>query len=495
MCYVIKSDLWHHKKTKKALSSCIYIMSTSLATSSTSVIFVVGNTYKRISNASAKLDRSGRYKKVHDWTLYVDVQAGDPDLIQHVKFDLHSSFQPNSFTCSSPVNIIQPDGSRVSRFSTRQQSYGSFSKATIRILGRGGSTMSVTHTISLKRGGGKSDKKRFIENTSTRPFQYVKLNDKTTFGIELELSCSTGTQVDQISETIRSIANVPVNYYLGGSGHSEWKLVHDGSIVCNRNAPNCSKFELVSPILCGGEGLNEISRVLRSLQHLNCITVNKSMGFHVHVGVEGYTLQQLIKICKNFIKYEDAIDSFMPQSRRTGSDNSDRYCKSNKYALASHYVSNKERHNTFNSCRSINELCYLMNPEGRYYKLNLQNLASNRQETIEFRQHSGTSDFKKINAWIRFCVLFVTMSKRNVAPKCLKDSRGVEEEFDMLFEYVVKDRALKAFFVERRDQLSLGGDDACCTECSVGHECGGQCGVNPRREVSRYQWSGKSYYH
>jgi len=450
-------------------------MSTSLATNSNTVIFVVGNTYKRISSASATRDKTGRHLKVHDWTLYVDVVGGDPDLIQHVRFDLHSSFQPNSFTCSSPVNIITPDGSRVSRFSTRQQSYGSSpSPVMVRILGRGRSMMSVKCTPSLKRGGDKMGKKRFVENNVGKPFQFVKLDDHTTFGIELELTCSTGTPVNYVAETIRSRAILPVNYSIGSTraSGSGWNLVYDGSIACNRNSPNCTKFELVSPILSGGDGLQEVSRVLQSLQELNCIAVNKSMGFHVHVGVQGYGLSDLIKICQNYIKYEDAIDSFMPKSRRTGSKESNQYCKSNKYAVADRRISNKERNFILSCCRSTINLCNVMNPEGRYYKLNLQNLATNRQKTIEFRQHSGTSDFKKINAWIRFCVLFTTISKRNVAPKCLKSSRGVDEQFDMLFEYVVKDRALKAFFLERRRQLMRGGDDeSCCSDCVVGHQC------------------------
>jgi len=164
---------------------------------------------------------------------------------------------------------------------------------------------------------------------------------------------------------------------------------------------------------------------------------------------------------------------FMPPSRRTGSSESDQYFKSNRAAVGDKTVSNLTRNRTLSACGTTSELCRVMNPSGRYYKLNLQNLASGRQPTIEFRQHSGTSNFEKISTWVRFCMAIVTNSSQFKEPSALKKSRTLDEQLEMLFEYVIKDRALRDTF--RLRQTAVLGDnseaEACCSGCAHGGTC------------------------
>jgi len=99
-------------------------------------IFVVGNTYREIRRADAKLDRTGTYRKIHEWCLYLGVIGGNPDSIQSVKFGLHATFSPHSYICQCPIpiqyenptSIINNDDAgkigvprAVWRFQTRQQ--------------------------------------------------------------------------------------------------------------------------------------------------------------------------------------------------------------------------------------------------------------------------------------------------------------------------------------------------------------------------------------
>ena len=94
------------------------------------------------------------------------------------------------------------------------------------------------------------------------------------------------------------------------------------------------------------------------------------------------------------------MDSFMPPSRRTGSPECNSYFQSNRASV--HGQTNKQRHVVLANCCNIETLAEMMNKHGRYHKLNLDNLKTRRQPTLEFRQHSATLDYQKISAWVRF---------------------------------------------------------------------------------------------
>lgn len=79
---------------------------------------------------------------------------------------------------------------------------------------------------------------------------------------------------------------------------------------------------------------------------------------------------------------EAEIDKFMPASRRGGSNT---YCGS-----LIQFPDERIR-----SARNIRELQGLF--PSRYMKVNLQ--AYSRHRTVEFRQHSGTISFTKIENW------------------------------------------------------------------------------------------------
>mmetsp|Transcript_36235 Transcript_36235/g.73985 ORF Transcript_36235/g.73985 Transcript_36235/m.73985 type:complete len:462 (-) Transcript_36235:145-1530(-) len=448
------------------------------------VTLVVGNTYERLPDSVAKMDRSGSHLKVHDWTLHVDVVEGNPDLIQSVKFDLGSTFKPRAFTCRSPTNIVLPDGSRATRFKTRQQSFGSV-VAYVSVNGRGGAPYRKKHTVALRKNGSHSPPVRYSIPQPTRPLELVAVPDKK-FGIELELTSTGGVPREMVAQTIRSRAHVRVTVVEGyAQAHDPvegWKLVHDGSILCSRDFPDCTKFELVSPVLQGRSGLDEVRNVLASLAGISS-DVNKSMGFHVHVNVEDYCLASLKKFCQNFIKYEECMDTFMPTSRRTGSPESNQYFQSNKSAVIGPNASNLDRHKALAGCSTLRQLCEMMNPTGRYYKLNMQNLVTGSKPTVEFRQHSATSNYKKVNAWVRFCLAMVNNSAKFVAPKALKSTRTTNEQFDFLFQYVIKDRVICDFYKERRAELQNQRNSSSASGSTCCHGCANERGCQAKRRA------------
>ena len=172
------------------------------------------------------------------------------------------------------------------------------------------------------------------------------------------------------------------------------------------------------------------------------------MGFHVQVNVSALQLPQLINVCQNFIKYEDVLDRGQPPSRRTGSEASDKYFRSNCQSLDSFagLTDIQQRSDALATCLRTVDLVKSMNCDGRYYKLNLQNLVSGRQPTIEFRQHAATMNYEKVSSWVRFCVAFVTNSAKLKSPAPFAGHHTLEYQFQDLFQYVIKDRALHKLF-------------------------------------------------
>jgi hypothetical protein len=124
--------------------------------------------------------------------------------------------------------------------------------------------------------------------------------------------------------------------------------------------------------------------------------------------------------------------------------------------LTTTQLNNKDRNNMIARCTSFQDLLSCLNPNAdASYKLNLRNLISspsnNNKLYIEFRQHPTSKDKTTTTNWIRFCMAFVKNSARLRAPNPLKNTTSIEDEFDLLFEYVIKDRALRNFYREKRD--------------------------------------------
>jgi hypothetical protein len=455
--------------------------------------FIVGNNYKRISNQDAKRSRSGILKN-HDVEIFLDIINGNPDLIHQVTFHLGSSFEPEQFTCSTPVQkTITSHGIQVKvwRFSTRQQVFGSF-QTNIKIRGAGGSSGQSIHDVSFHRNSERDAHSQppsiFRESRFSKNFKMNRFPDNAKFGIELELTSSNHLDSNYISKQLqlkngRIGVDVIENYREGRRTTSNWKIVSDSSIVCSTTQPDCNKFELVSPPLTGGDGLQNVAIILQRMGNISPrLKVNKSMGFHVHVDVSTFSFAQIVKICQQFVKYEQVLDSFMPLSRRTGSTESKKFFQSSRQSIKDQYyygarekMTNRRMLEALDECEDMDALVLLMNRTGRYYKFNLQNLASGRQTTIEFRQHSATMSYEKVGSWVRLCVAFCMNSAKLRAPSAFKDGSSMEKMFQGLFQFVIKDRALRDFYSQRQLALTNGGDDddcGCCADCNDG---GGGC--------------------
>ena len=237
-----------------------------------------------------------------------------------------------------------------------------------------------------------------------------------TFGIELEIVHSNKTKLR------KAILRRGIACSIEGYNHitrRHWKIVTDASVH--------GGYELVSPVLKGAEGLNEVKLVCEALEEVGAI-INKTCGFHAHFGTDDF--KDTIKVWRNlYINYatlESDIDAFMPPSRRNNI-----YCKTLK-------VSNwKEK---MQSAQTLVDLERVITGRNRYFKLNSQSYW--RHGTVEFRQHSGTIEFEKIKNWLMFCARLIELSKKE------KLNNGGERALAKLL-----DNELANFYKQRKQKF------------------------------------------
>lgn len=233
------------------------------------------------------------------------------------------------------------------------------------------------------------------------------------FGVEIEFF---GAQDSALNQNFRNSGLEIRNEGYNHTTRPHWKFVSDGSI---RGA---NAKELVSPVLQGKDGLKDFRKACKALRLANA-QVNTSCGVHVHLDANDYSIENFRTLLKNQYLIENQIDKMMPKSRRA---NENRYCqgfRSNPQTTFFQKIDN---------CNTIRDLENLFT--SRYFKLNLQSFQ--RHGTVEFRQHSASTNYLKIKNWILICARLVEFSKQNIL---LTDINQILDE--NLQEYI-EDREL-----------------------------------------------------
>lgn len=206
-----------------------------------------------------------------------------------------------------------------------------------------------------------------------------------TFGVEIECNVARGSIREAAEVTGMSYEYEGYNHR---DGHSYFKFTADGSVRGE------NPIECVSPVMQGAKGKSTLKCAVDTLNRAGA-SVNRSCGLHVHIGVAKLTQQQYANVFNNYFYLESLIDQFMAPSRRRDTNC---YCRS------------LSDHSALTRCESVSAVQYTLDND-RYHKINP--MSYNRHKTIEFRQHQGTTDYKKILNWVMFCGKLVEWSKKN----------------------------------------------------------------------------------
>ena len=228
-----------------------------------------------------------------------------------------------------------------------------------------------------------------LNRSEARPFTSTR-----TFGVEIE-AVGNGLSYSQVAQAI-SDAGIPC--YAEDYGHDaprNWKVVKDGSL-------SYGGFEVVSPILRGTEGIEQVRKVAEALRNAGA-TIDSRCGLHVHVGAQGLSGADLMNVLRRYEAHITDIQSVLIPFRREGAHGA-RWCRSVAGLVS--------RFSSLPNTATCEDVCAVAGSGGRYYTVNL--LAYLRHGTLEFRQHSGTLDATKIANWIMFCVNFVEQSRMTV---------------------------------------------------------------------------------
>lgn len=259
----------------------------------------------------------------------------------------------------------------------------------LRLLGRE-SEVPATRTVRIHSG-------RTTHTLTAVELVGLSTNYEYTFGIEIECVGQTPSQC------ARSLTSAGVRCEDAGYTHAvlpRWKAVRDGSLCNNGNG----SAEVVSPVLRGQDGMNQVRTVMGILRDAGS-TVNNSCGMHIHIGMDTLTAYEQARVILNHCKWQPAFDAFITRQRQANS-----YAMKRQLSMASRLANAWVEQG--GASRHI-----ISNDQGRYYTLNLNSYY--KYGTFEFRMHGGSLNGINATAWIALHHGFIAACASDDLPNML----------------------------------------------------------------------------
>jgi len=258
------------------------------------------------------------------------------------------------------------------------------------------------------------------------------------FGVEIEFLSTVSP--DKVVEALEAAGICIRNVGYTHATTSFWKIVPDSS---------CG-YELVSPVLEGEAGLEELHRAATALNSTGA-TVDRRCGFHVHFDASGMSMKAVRNLFKLWLKFEDVLDAFQPESRRL---NNNHYCQSNLDVncadATTHRAVCEQAFRRIDACRTMQDLGSLF--PSRYRKLNVQSFF--RHRTLEVRQHAGTTCPEKMTSWVRLMARMFDAAETTTVVRNRPEETGLGKSRLKWFFQAVNARGLTRFYTARAASLA-----------------------------------------
>lgn len=205
-----------------------------------------------------------------------------------------------------------------------------------------------------------------------------------TFGTEIEFFGITPSVAAQAINDAGIACNAEgYNHHV----RNYWKIVTDASVT-SRGTGVGSGLELVSPVLRGQAGFIELAKAVTALLNAGA-KVDRTCGIHVHVGADGFTGADIVRVADLYTQNNTHIDTVLASSRH-----------SNSYAVKYSNASLTNLRRTLANATTVSDIQSHVRGLGRYYTVNVTSYA--KYGTLEFRQHQGSLNGEKVVSWVKF---------------------------------------------------------------------------------------------
>jgi len=234
------------------------------------------------------------------------------------------------------------------------------------------------------------------------------------YGFELEF---TNQRVGYNSIKAALIASVALN-------HPESRVIDSETFrAWTVKSEHCG-MEITSPsIESSAESMDMIKNIVDGIRRStreNGRIVGRDCGFHVHIDIGEFSLEQIRNLCRIFYNFEGVLFQFQPSSRR---DN--RYVR-NIVEHGTDWIDNFDP-DVYDDRRHESDFMFDHSSAVSFSRF------VNRG-TVEFRYAAGTTRGVKVMSWIRLLLTLVEIAKSYPETIAINRSESIEDLKDFIRE-------------------------------------------------------------